>query len=68
MELHDQIKKEREKQGISKYKLSRIINTNESYYGTLEKGKHSPSLDMMKRICIALDITITISPDGVKIK
>jgi len=66
--LNDLIKKERERQGISSFKLAQAIPTNPSHYKKLELGEFSPSLDMMKRICIALNITITISPDGVKIK
>lgn len=62
--LHDLIKEEREAQGLSKYRLSKMLDTNPSHYGTMENGKYSPSLDMMKRICAALNVSITIQPDG----
>lgn len=67
-ELHELLKKERERQGLSKYKLSKMISTNPSHYGTMEAGKYSPSLDMMKRICSALNVSITIHPDTITIK
>lgn len=64
MDLNEQIKKEREKQGITKYKLSRLIGTSPTNYGHLEAGVHSPSLDMVKRICNALNVSITFHPDN----
>lgn len=64
MELHKQIKAERERQGLSSWKVSQAIPTNPSHYKKLELGEFSPSLDMMKRICVALNISITILPNG----
>jgi transcriptional regulator with XRE-family HTH domain len=68
MNIHDIIKKQREKQGVTKYKMAKLLGTSQGYYANLEKGEFKPSFDRIFDICKILNITITISPDGVKIK
>lgn len=64
MKLHEAIEKERERQGISRYKLAKAIDTNPTNYGKIADGLHSPSLDMMFRICKELNICITLCKEN----
>ena len=63
MELHNIIRKEREKQGISRYKLSKAIDTGPTNLKKIEDGTHSPSFGMICKICTELGMSIMIAPN-----
>jgi transcriptional regulator with XRE-family HTH domain len=63
MEMNEQIKRERERQKLTRYKVAKMMGTSQSYYDSIEKHGVSPSLDMLKRVCEALNISVTIHPD-----
>lgn len=63
MRLQDILKKEREKQGLTKYKLAKSIDTSLTNYDKIESGVHSPSFGMLCRLSTVLGISITISPN-----
>lgn len=62
MELHEQIRKEREKQGFSKYKIARMMDMSESYYGEIEAGKKPISRKTIEKLCDALKVSVTLFP------
>lgn len=63
MDLHEQIRIERERQNITKYRLAHEIKMAESYYGELEAGKKEISRKTIEKVCKVLSISITIHPD-----
>lgn len=64
MKVHELIKSAREKAGISRYRLSKEIDTSPTNYNNIEDGKHSPSLRMLSSICGVLKVDIVVSKDG----
>ena len=50
------MKKYRNKRRISQMKLAEILNTSTSYIGEIEINNKSPSMEMVERIAIALNI------------
>ena len=44
----------REKLGISQEELAERSNVDRSYVSILERGQKSPTLDMLEKICVAL--------------
>lgn len=64
MKLHEAIKKERERQKISKYRMAKDLETSASYYARLEKGETNPSQDRIEAIAKLLNVKITIHSNG----
>lgn len=52
------IKKNREKAGLSQYKLAQMVGITQSFMNEIESGKKSPSIEVFFRICEALDIRV----------
>ncbi len=50
------LKKYRKAKSLSQMKLAEMCNTSTNYIGEIETGKKSPSMDMIQRISIALDV------------
>lgn len=64
MNLNELIKKERERQGISAWRLSKRIDTSPTNYGKIESGKHNPSMVIIQRIATELNADITFHPNN----
>lgn len=58
MDISDKIKTLREKKGLSKNKLGKLAGVSQSYVSEIEAGKKKPTLEILERICNALEITI----------
>jgi len=52
------IRKNREKAGLSQYKLAQMVGITQSFMNEIESGKKSPSIEVFFRICEALDIRV----------
>lgn len=60
--IGEQLHERRKKLGISKYRLNRITGVHYGYLGKLEAGEKSMSIDMLARLCEALDLEIKLEP------
>lgn len=52
------ITKLREERGWSRYRLSKQSGVSYSYLTALEEGDHSPSLDVLEKIAVGLEIEL----------
>ena len=52
------IRQKREQLGISQYKLAKQVGIAQSFMNEIEKGRKSPSVEVLFRICEALDIRL----------
>ncbi len=57
-----QLQKRRTELGITKYRMNRITGVHYGYLGKLEAGEKSMSIDMLARLCEALDLEIKLEP------
>lgn len=53
-----QIRILRQERGISQEKLALIAGVNTSYVGQIERGIRSPTIDMLDKIAVALDVNV----------
>lgn len=53
----DELRKAREAAGLTQEKLSFEAKLDRTYISMLENDKHSPSLDVLFRICDALGVS-----------
>jgi len=52
------IRNAREKEGLTQYKLAKMVGITQSFMNEIESGKKSPSIEVFFRICEALDIKV----------
>ena len=64
MKFKDLIKEEREKQGLSKYKLAKKAGVTDVAINYYEQGTRVPSIDNANKLLKALEITLKIGKDG----
>lgn len=57
-----QLQKRRTDLGITKYRLHQLTGVHYGYLGKLEAGEKSMSIDMLARLCEALDLEIKLEP------
>lgn len=55
--LGDELKRSREAAGMTQEKLSFAAGVDRSYISLLENGKKSPTVDLLFRICDALEVS-----------
>ncbi len=55
--LGEELRKAREAAGLSQERLAFEAGVHRTYVGLLERGKKSPTLSVLFRICKALDIS-----------
>jgi len=60
--IGEQLQKRRTELGITKYRMNRITGVHYGYLGKLEAGEKSMSIDMLARLCEALDLEIKLEP------
>ena len=60
MTYADILTQEREKAGISKYRLSQITGVPESTIGRIEKGRMKPNIEMYAKLIEALGKRLVI--------
>lgn len=54
------IKAEREARGMTIYKFAKITGMSSAHIARIESGVIAPRIDVIERICIALNVTITL--------
>ena len=65
MVLGEKIKTLRKRQGLSQEELSERVEINATHLSRLETGKYQPSIDVLKRLADALEVSTDylLSPD-----
>jgi transcriptional regulator with XRE-family HTH domain len=58
MKVGDRIVSLRERKGLSSNRLSKAAGVSQSYLRDVETGKSQPTIDVLERICTALEITL----------
>jgi transcriptional regulator with XRE-family HTH domain len=57
MELGEKIKTLRKRQGLSQEELAERVEINSTHLSRLETGKYQPSIDVLKRLAEALEVS-----------
>lgn len=60
--IGEQLQEQSKKLGITRYRLSKDTGIHYGYIKDLEEGKRSMSIDMLNRLCEALDLEIKLEP------
>lgn len=55
MNFGEAVKKERERRGISRYRLSKMSGVSLTLLGYYERGERTPTIDKANQICRALE-------------
>lgn len=58
MDIAKRVKTIRERKGISVYKLAKTSGISSTYLYEVEMGKKQPTVEIISRICDALDISL----------
>lgn len=64
MEISELIKKERQKQGLSVFKVALKTGVTERTIRNYENGLRTPNIDYTDKICKALGITVKLGVNG----
>ncbi|WP_426718923.1 helix-turn-helix transcriptional regulator [Corynebacterium auriscanis] len=56
--IHNRVKVLRIERDMSRAQLAEVIEVNPQTVGALERGDHSPSLDLAFRICEVFDLPV----------
>lgn len=54
----DILRKYREGRGLAQDKFAELCGISQAYYGRIERGEHSPTLEKCQRIASALNIRL----------
>jgi len=57
MKLHEKIKRLRKEHGMSQAKLAEFTGVHKAHFSRLERGVYQPSIDLLRKIAQALDVT-----------
>lgn len=57
MKLYEKIKKLRKDKGMSQAEISTLTGVHKAHFSRIERGKYQPSIELLKRIASALDVT-----------
>ena len=68
VEFGDRVKALRMKRSLSQEGLAHAASINRTYIASLEVGRRNPSLDMMSRLAIALDVDLAELVKGLQAK
>ncbi len=63
-EMWASIKKRRKKKDYTQKSLAAKLWVDRGYYWLVENGKTNPTLLLLKRVCIELDMHLVITPDN----
>lgn len=61
-QIGEQLRERRKKLGITRYRLSKDTGIHYGYIKNLEEGKRSMSINMLNRLCEAIDLEIKLEP------
>lgn len=61
-QIGEQLRERCKKLGITRYRLSKDTGIHYGYIKDLEEGKRSMSIDMLNRLCEAIDLEIKLEP------
>lgn len=52
------IKKARKKAGMTQYRVADAVGVSRAYYADVERGRYTPSLKLLSRLAVLLDIDL----------
>lgn len=52
------IKKARKKAGMTQYQVADAVGVSRAYYADVERGRYTPSLKLLSRLAVLLDIDL----------
>ncbi len=52
------IKKARKKAGMTQYQVADAVGVSRAYYADVERGHYTPSLKLLSRLAVLLDIDL----------
>ncbi len=58
MDYRELIVKKRKEQSLSQNKLAKLVGVSQPFINEIEKGRKSPSIEVLFKICEVLGITI----------
>ena len=58
MDYKTLIREKRKEKGISQGKLAGLVQVSQPFIAEIESGRKKPSLDVLMRICTALEISL----------
>ncbi|MFQ8601159.1 MAG: helix-turn-helix transcriptional regulator [Oscillospiraceae bacterium] len=58
MDYRELIIKKRKEHDLSQNKLAKLVGVSQPFINEIEKGRKSPSIEVLFKICEVLDITI----------
>lgn len=57
MKLNEKIKKLRKEKGMSQADMASLTGVHKAHFSRIERGRFQPSIDLLKKISKALDVT-----------
>ncbi len=57
MEFNERLKELRKIHKLTQTQLARILNTTDDSVYSWEKGRSQPSIEMLKKICVAFEVS-----------
>ncbi len=58
MDYRTLIREKRKEKGLSQGKLAELVQVSQPFIAEIESGRKKPSLDVLMRICEALEISL----------
>lgn len=59
MNISERLKEIRNKKGYSVYKLAQLSEISSTYIHEIEKGKKQPTVEVLSKLCKAMDIDLS---------
>ena len=58
MDYRTLIREKRKEKGLSQERLAKLVQVSQPFIAEIESGRKKPSVDVLKRICAVLDISL----------
>ena len=58
MDYRTLIREKRKEKGLSQERLATLVQVSQPFIAEIESGRKKPSVDVLKRICAVLDISL----------
>lgn len=60
------LKEAREKSGKTQQQIADEVHVSRPYYADVERGRYTPSLELLARLSILFDLDLNFLKDGIK--
>ena len=58
MDYRTLIREKRKEKGLSQERLAKLVQVSQPFIAEIESGRKKPSVDVLMRICVVLDISL----------